>query len=138
MSQGRDRRRDAAERAALEASARRAEAEEAQRLVDAFVVAARERGIAPEPLVATQLDGRRVKTDRSGWYLNARRSVAVGEDGGWYVLLVPSSTLGRFRGVRLEASDPELAVGKNGRDGEGGVLTELLDRILEGWRPPPG
>ena len=126
-----DRRADALRRAELAASSRRAEADQARILVDAFVVRARQAGLAPERLMATQLDGRVVKTDKTGWYVNKKRSIGIGEDGGWYVLTVPSSTLARFAGVRLEASDPELVVGRGGRDGESGDLSEFLDRLFE-------
>lgn len=126
-------RREAARRMAdLAASARRGEAKAAQAVIDDFLVRVRERGIAPEPLLATQLDGRRVRTDRVGWYVNAKRTLAIGEGGEWYVLTVPSSAFSRFRGVRLAASPPELVVGRGGRDGESGDLVDFLGRVLDG------
>lgn len=129
-------RREAARRMAdLAASARRGEAVAAQVLIDDFLVRVRERGILPERLVATQLDGRQVRTDKSGWYVNAKRSVAIGEGGEWYVLTVPSTTFGRFTGVKLDASPPELVVGRGGRDGESGDLTDFLDRVLNPETP---
>ena len=126
-----DRREAARRMAELAASARRGEAQAAQVLIDDFLVAVRERGIAPERLMATQLDGRQVRTDRTGWYVNAKRSVAIGEGGEWFVLTVPSSAFGRFTGVKLEASPPELVVGRGGRDGESGDLVDFLARVLE-------
>lgn len=116
--------------AELAAAGKRAEAQAAQILIDEFVDAARARGIPCERLVATQLDGRVVKTDRSGWYVNKKRSVAIGESGEWFVLTVPSSAWARFTGVQLHASQPELVVGRGGRDGESGDLSEFLERIL--------
>lgn len=116
--------------AELAASARRAEAQAAQVLIDEFLVRVRARGIAPERLVATQLDGRQVKTDRMGWYVNRKRSVAIGEAGEWYVLTVPSSRFARLTGVKLEASQPEMVVGRGGRDGESGDLADFLARVL--------
>lgn len=116
----------------LEASAARAEAEAAQRVIDDFVAEARRRGLAPEPLQATLLDGRAVKTDKVGWYVNRRRSLAIGEHGEYYVLVVPRRPLARFTGVKLEASLPTLEVSKGGRDGESGPLKEFLDRVLGG------
>lgn len=125
-------RREAARRMAdLAASGRRAEAQQAQALIDDFIVQARARGIAPEPLVATQLDGRQVRTDKVGWYVNRKRSIAIGESGQWYVLTVPSSAFSRFTGVRLEASDPDMVVGRGGRDGESGDLADFLERVLD-------
>lgn len=125
-------RREAARRMAdLAASARRGEAQAAQVLIDDFLVAVRARGIAPERLVATQLDGRQVRTDKTGWYVNRKRSIAIGEQGEWYVLTVPSSPFGRFTGVRLEASPPEMVVGRGGRDGESGDLADFLARVLD-------
>ncbi|HRL49814.1 MAG TPA: hypothetical protein PLK46_05475 [Propioniciclava sp.] len=125
------RRADALRMAAMAEGAKRGEAQAAQVLIDGFVATARERGIAPEPLVATQLDGRRVRTDKVGWYVNNKKSVAVGESGEWFVLTVPSSTWGRLRGVKLEPSLPELVVGRGGRDGESGDLADFLQRMLE-------
>ncbi len=126
-------RREAARRMAdLAASARRGEAAAAQELIDDFLVRVRERGIAPERLQATQLDGRVVKTDKTGWYVDRKRSVAIGEGGEWYVLVVPSSALSRFTGVKLEASPPEMVVGRGGRDGESGDLADFLQRVLDG------
>lgn len=116
----------------LAASARRGEARAAQELIDDFLLRVRGRGIAPERLQATQLDGRVVRTDKVGWYLDKKRSVAIGEGGEWYVLVVPSSALSRFTGVRLEASPPEMVVGRGGRDGESGDLAEFLERVLSG------
>lgn len=126
-------RRDVARRRAeLEAAARRQEAGAAQALIDAFLVEVRARGIAPEPLRATLMNGRSVKTDKTGWYLTLRRSVAVGEDGGYYILTVTGSPLAVFTGVALTPSDPPLVVGRGGRDGESGDLQDYLDRVLAG------
>jgi hypothetical protein len=126
-------RREAARRMAdLAASARRGEAQAAQVLIDDFLSRVRERGLAPERLMATQLDGRQVRTDKVGWYLNKKRSVAIGEGGEWYVLVVPSSALSRFTGVKLAASPPEMVVGRGGRDGESGDLEDFLQRVLDG------
>lgn len=124
-------RRDAARRMGeMAESARRAEAQAAQVLIDAFVERARARGLAPQKLVATQVDGRPARTDKTGWYLNRSRSIAIGEDGSWYVLTVPASLRARFKGVSLVASPPELVVGRGARDGESGDLSEFLDRLL--------
>lgn len=116
----------------LAASARRGEAQAAQVLIDDFLLKVRAADIPPQPLTATQIDGREVRTDKSGWYVNRKRSIAIGEAGEWYVLTVPSSRLSRFTGVKLEASPPELVVGRGGRDGESGDLSDFLDRVLEG------
>ena len=115
----------------MAAAGKRAEALSAQVLIDAVVATARERGIPTERLMATQLDGRVVKTDRAGWYVNKKKSVAVGEGGEWFILTVPSSAWGRFTGVKLHPSPPELVVGRGGRDGESGDLSEFLQRVLD-------
>ncbi|MFP5417470.1 MAG: hypothetical protein ACLGHZ_11480 [Actinomycetes bacterium] len=126
-------RREAARRMAdLAASARRGEAQAAQELIDAFVARALAEGPPPERLFATQLDGRVVRTDKTGWYVNRKKTIGIGVDGKWYVLTVPSSAMARFTGVRLDASSPELVVGRGGRDGESGDLSEFLDRVLKG------
>lgn len=131
MSDPSARHEDARRRVELEAAAARAEAEVAQRTIDEFLVEVRRRGIPAQPLVATLMNGRTARTDKTGWYVNRRRSLAVGEDGSYYVLVVPSAPLARFTGIKLEASLPTIEVSKGGRDGESGPLKEFLDRVLE-------
>ena len=117
---------EAARRAALAAGQERAESAKAQVLIDQFLADARAAGIAPEPLRATLYTGQSVKTDKTGWYLRKNRSLAIGEDGGYYVLTVPGGLKERLRGVRLTPTPPPLVVGKGGRDGESGDLAEFL------------
>lgn len=127
-----DRRESVRRMADMAASARRGEAQAAQVVIDDFVRRATAQGLEPEPLRATMLDGRSVRTDQRGWYVNRKRSVAIGVDGAWYVLTVPSSLKARFTGVALKPSPPELAVGRGGRDGESGDLADFLERVLAG------
>ncbi|HEY0240589.1 MAG TPA: hypothetical protein VGC37_18310 [Friedmanniella sp.] len=122
---------EAARRAELAAARDQAESREAQQLIDAFVVEARARAIAPEPLRATLYDGHGVKTDKSGWYLRVNKSVAVGDDGAYYALTVPGGLRERLSGVRLKATPPPLEVGRGGRDGETGDLAEFLRKRLD-------
>jgi hypothetical protein len=117
--------------AAMEAG-RAAEAEQAARLLADFVRAAAERGCAPVRLSARSFDGRATyRTRLRGWYLKANRSVAVGEDGRFYILTVPSSLRSRFTGADVSPSTPRLTVGAGGGDGETMPLAELLRRRLE-------
>ena len=122
---------EAARRAELAAARDQAESREAQQLIDGFVAEAKVRGLAPEPLRATLFDGHGVRTDKSGWYLRKNLSVAVGDDGAYYVLTVPGGLRERLRGVRLQPSPPPLEVGRGGRDGETGDLAEFLRKRLE-------
>lgn len=133
------RRADAQRRAELAASSRLSESAAAQEIVDDFVRRARAAGIEPVALEATQLDGRKVRTDKTGWYVTRRQSVAVGTDGAWYVLTVGRVPLARFRTVHLHATPPPLIVGQGGRDGEGGDLRALLETVLRegGGQPAP-
>lgn len=117
---------EAARRAELAANAARGESKQAQVLIDRFVAEARERGIAPHPLRATLYSGQNVKTDKIGWYLRKNQSLAIGEDGSYYVLTVPGGFRERLTGVKLKPSPPPLVVGKGGRDGESGDLGEFL------------
>lgn len=103
----------------------------AQELVDDFVSQARDRGISSEPLHARLLDGHEVKTDKRGWYIRLDRSLAIGEDGHYYVLTVPGGLRERLRGVCLEPTPPPLVVGRGGRDGDSGDLSFFLARRLE-------
>jgi hypothetical protein len=122
---------EAARRAELAASQERAESRQAQTLIDRFVTDAKARGIAPQPLRATLYTGQSVKTDKVGWYLRKNQSLAIGENGSYYVLTVPGGLRERFSGVKLKASPPPLIVGKGGRDGESGDLAEFLRWRLE-------
>jgi hypothetical protein len=123
--------------AALEA-ARAADAARARVLIDDFVRRAAELGVHPEVLSARSLDGRSTyRTRLRGWYLKANRSVAVGEDGEFYVLSVPSSLRARFSGAEVQPSTPRLVIGAGGGDGETMSLETLLQRRLDagGARP---
>ena len=122
---------EAARRAELAAGAERAESAQAQILIDGFVRSAEQAGIKPEPLKATLYTGQTVKTDKVGWYLRKNRSLAIGEDGCFYVLTVPGGLKERLRGVHLRPTPPPLVVGKGGRDGESGDLAEFLRWRLE-------
>ena len=125
---------DARVRAELAAASGRYESEKAQVLIDAFIAKAMGLGIDPEPLRARTFAGAEVKTDKFGWYI--RKNHAVGTDGGYYQLTVPggSGLLERLRGVKLAATPPPLVVGRGGRDGETGDLSEFLDRVLASKR----
>src|ERR687894_1377000 len=122
---------EAARRAELAAAAERGESAQAQVLIDAFVTQAKARGLAPVPLKATLYTGQSVKTDKVGWYLRKNQSLAIGEDGAFYILTVPGGLKERLRGVQLKPSLPPMYVGKGGKDGDTGDLREYLDRILQ-------
>jgi hypothetical protein len=122
---------EAARRVELAAGQERAESRKAQQLIDGFLVEARAAGIAPEPLKATLYTGQSVKTDKRGWYLRKNQSVAIGEDGAYYILTVPGGWGERLRGVKLTPTPPPLVVGKGGRDGETGDLAEFLRARLD-------
>jgi hypothetical protein len=124
---------EAARRAELAAARDRAESRQAQKLIDEFVAAAKARGMAPAPLRATLYTGQSVKTDKVGWYLRNNQSLAIGEDGSYYVLTVPGGFRERFSGVKLKPTPPPLIVGKGGRDGESGDLADFLK-----WRLAAG
>jgi hypothetical protein len=122
---------EAARRAELAAAQERAESQQAQKLIDEFVAAAKAKGIAPHPLRATLYSGQSAKTDKIGWYLRKNQSLAIGEDGSYYVLTVPGGFRERISGVKLQPKPPPLIVGKGGRDGESGDLADFLRWRLE-------
>jgi putative intracellular protease/amidase len=124
---------EAARRAELAAARARGESLQAQKLIDVFVAAAKDKGIAPHPLRATLYSGQSVKTDKVGWYLRKNQSVAIGDDGAYYVLVVPGGLRERLSGVKLRPSPPPLIVGEGGRDGETAALADFLQ-----WRLEPG
>lgn len=117
-----------------EADRRRAEQEsaKAQVLVDRFVVQATEAGLATEELTVRPWSGRgRYRTGVVGWYLRGDRSVGVGVDGSYYVLVVPPVRFGRWRTFPLTPTPPPLQVGKGARDGESFDLADLLQLRLD-------
>jgi hypothetical protein len=108
------------------------ESAKAQVLIDRFVAQATEAGLATEELTARPWSGRgRYRTGLVGWYLRRNRSVGVGTDGGFYVLVVPPVRWGRWRTVAVRATPPPLEVGKGAGDGETFALGELLDMRLQ-------
>jgi hypothetical protein len=134
------RRAERAERAEYHAAAQRRrreqEAAEAQALVDRFVAQATQAGLATEELRARPWSGRgRYRTGVLGWYLRRDRSVGVGLDGGYYVLVVAPERFGRWRIVPVVASPPPLQVGQGARDGESAALEVLLEMRLR-WSGP--
>jgi hypothetical protein len=129
------RRTDRAERLDEQARAKRHRSEresaEAQLLVDRFVAAARQAGLATEELTARPWSGRgRYRTGIEGWYLRRDHSVGVGVDGRYYVLVTAPVRLGRWRTVSLEPTPPPLEVGRGARDGESIDLKHLLELRL--------
>lgn len=113
-----------------------AESAEAAELLAGFVTTVRARGVAPVELRARAANGATYRTGLRGWYLKRNHSVAVDEAGRYYLLDVPASLTARFRGVTVEPTDPPLAVGVGGRDGESMSMQELLRLRLEagtGW-----
>jgi hypothetical protein len=124
---------EALERARLRAEA--AEAERATLVVAGFLARVRELGLPAEPLRARAYSGSATyRTGLRGWYLQPQGSLAIGEDGGFYVLISPAGLGSRLRGVRIAPSPPPLAVGRGARDGESMSLKELLDRRLAAGR----
>jgi hypothetical protein len=122
---------EAARRAELAAGSERAESKQAQALIDRFVADAKAQEIQPHPLRATLYSGQNVKTDKTGWYIRKNKSLAVGEDGSYYILTVPGGLRERLTGVKLKPSPPPMVIGKGGRDGESGDLADFLRRRLE-------
>lgn len=107
------------------------EARQAQQMLDEFVQVAQDRGIQPVRLRARSYDGRhRYRTGLSGWYLRLDESVAVAEDGTFYVLSVRGSLGALVSGVTPVPARPRLVIGEGGRDGDRMTLRALLDRIL--------
>lgn len=128
----RDRRREAASAHADALVRRQAdESARARTMLADFVTRARAQALEPVPLRARSYDGRhRYRTDVTGWYLKLNETVAVGTDGQFYVLSVPSSLRALLRGATLDPSDPPLVLGKGGRDGESIDLADAIALVL--------
>lgn len=135
------RRVDALRKAEMAQTAAKREAMVAQQLIDQFIAQARERGIRPEPLRMKLSGGGTARTDKKGWYIKVDQTVAIGEDGGYYILSMPGGLRERVSGVRLRPSQPCLEVSRGGRDGETGGLSDFLTKRLRQalggcWSPP--
>lgn len=126
---------DAARRVELAQSQARLEARDAQVQIDQFLIDVAAVGIPPVPLETNLLGGGHAKTDQQGWYLRNNKSLAIGVDGSYYVLTVPGGWRERLFGAKLTPTLPVLVIGRGGRDGETGDLSEFLQWILE--RKPP-
>jgi hypothetical protein len=135
VSDGASPEKDASREAARAARAAAAhESQQARVLVADFVRAAREAGIEPVALRARGYTGSgSYRTDVRGWYLQPKGSLAIGEDGEFYVLTVAGGVVARVRGVTLEPREPQLTIGRGARDGESMALSELLQ-----WRLAAG
>ncbi len=108
------------------------ESAKAQVLIDRFVERAKQKGLPTEELTARPWSGGgRYRTGVVGWYLRANRSVGLGLDGSFYVLVVPPVAFGRWRTVRIDPSPPPLVVGKGAGDGEVFDLAVLLEKRLQ-------
>lgn len=127
------RQEDARRRQELAEAALRNESAAAQVLIDEFVATAAARGLRAEPLQAQLMDGKRVKSDQVGWYLNKGRTLAIAPDGRFFQLLTTGGRLARFTGVKLSPSPPPLVIGRGGRDGETGDLKDFLARTLDDY-----
>ncbi len=130
MAEESQRQADARRRLELAQAAALGEAKAAQAQLDAFVSRLQTAGATPEDLQATLLNGSRVRTGLVGWYLNRARTLAVAPDGTYYQLVTTGSALARFTGVSLRPSLPTLVIGRGGRDGETGDLTDFLERAF--------
>ena len=109
---------------------RAAEAEQASALVRAFAEEARRIGLPVADLKAKSYNGRSYRTRLRGWYLNSDRTIAVGDDGNFYSLLVPPSAAAWVTGATVEPQAPRLIVGEGARDGESIPLAKLLELRL--------
>ena len=70
---------------------------------------------------------RSTSTGLTGWYLARNGSLAVDEDGKFYLMSAPTSlAVARLRGTTVAPSDPPLVAGVGGRDGESMPLRDLL------------
>ena len=131
----------AAEQVARLDRERATETAQARLLVQDFVAAANAAGLPAVPLTAAAMNGRsRYRTGLTGWYLKRNGTVAVGEDGHYYLMSAPTSLASRVTGTTLRPTDPPLVVGRGGRDGESIPLADLLAlRLAAGtddvWTP---
>lgn len=121
-----------AQHALAEQRRRAAETAQAMELVTRFAREAAARGLRTTALTAFAYDGGgRYRTNLRGWYVHRNRTLAITEDGRYYVLGVPSSLRARLLGAEVPPADPPLIVGRGARDGESMPLETLLQRRLD-------
>jgi hypothetical protein len=109
-----------------------AETAQARELIADFTREADERGLRLRGLTARAYDGRaKYRTALRGWYINTECSLAIGSDGRFYILNVPTSWQARLTGAIVAPQDPPLVVGEGGRDGSSIPLAALLRRRLD-------
>jgi hypothetical protein len=107
------------------------ESAQARAMLADFVAQARARGLAPVPLVVKGYGGKGTAKSRlTGWYLRLDHTVAVGEDGEFYVLTAPLTLLDRIRGVQVSPKEPPLVIGKGSGDGDSIDLADAIARAL--------
>lgn len=120
-----------AQQNALEAH-RREEHERATAIITKAIQAYRAAGIEPVPLQARPFTGTgTIRTSLTGWYLKHDRTLAIDEEGHYYVLRVPGGLMSRLKGATPEPSLAPLVVGRGARDGETFDIKELLQMRLE-------
>jgi hypothetical protein len=125
------RRADVVAQADRAARSRADDVARARVLVAGFVTEARRRGIVTSRLVARGGDSRDTyRTGLTGWYLRRDGSLAIGDDGEMYVLVVRRSLRSRISGVQVTPEEPRLQAGIGARDGESIALAALLDLRL--------
>ncbi len=129
------RRKNAQARAQMLQAQEAADSAQAAGYLRQFVAAATRLGPAAEALVVRNpVSGRTAKTAVRGWYLKEDRSVAVGDDGQYYLLTAPLTLWDTFRTVSPKVVAPPLILGKGGRDGESIDLTEALSKRIPSWQ----
>ena len=112
-----------------------AESAQAASFLKQFVAAAKASGLAPTELVVRGYGGKgSAKTPLKGWYLKNDHSLAVDEDGNYYVLIEQLSLKDRIKGMTPKPKAPPLILGAGGRDGESIDLTAKLTELLPSWR----
>lgn len=128
------RREAAAERARMLRARQDAEHAKAERIVSAFLAQAARDGLAPARLQARGYHGGTARTSLRGWYLRGDRTVALGEDGAFYVLMLPLGLRERLLGASPAPARVPLVVGEGGRDGDVIPLLDALEALSPGWR----
>lgn len=129
-----EQRRDAAvERARLLQGRQDAEHARAARIVSLFLRVARAEGLETQPLRVRGYSGGTARTSLRGWYLRADESVALDDEGRFYVLCQSLGLRERLVGASPVAEPVPMTIGEGGRDGDVVPLRFALDRLLPGW-----
>lgn len=105
----------------------------ATRIMGLFLKVTHEKGLRDIPLRVRGHAGGNARAPLRGWYLRTNRTVGIGTQGRYYVLLMLLSLTQRLRRVGPENRPIPMTIGEGGRDDDTVPLHLVLGRLLPDW-----